>query len=141
MQVNEHAIDLLELTPDLLSHPAKDFASWNERAGRRKTPKVAAIVMEMVGSKSQIRSMPDRTSQMFLERAIEIAENYPDLFGRDDPADTFVISGDFVSVRRIRDAKASQPRLKINSFPMVEGKRLRMNPSASRYHCDLTCLA
>jgi hypothetical protein len=60
----------LALTLDLLSNPQRDFGMWNERAGGRVTPKVAAIVMTMVGSKSKLRATPDRASIMYVERAL-----------------------------------------------------------------------
>ena len=58
VRVDEHSIDSLELTLDLLSNPERDFVIWNERAGDRTPPRVAAIVMTMVGSKSQLRASP-----------------------------------------------------------------------------------
>lgn len=141
VRVDEHSIDSLELTLDLLSNPKKDFAIWNERAGGRKAPRVAAIVMTMVGSKSRIRATPDIASRMYIERAIEIAENHADLFDYDEPADAFVITDDFVSSGRISGAKSIPiSRLKIGSFHMVEGKRLQVNSSVSRYQKELAYL-
>jgi len=64
-------------------------------------PKVAAIVMTMVGSKSQVKATPDQASRMYIERAIAIAEKYPNVFGLDDPSDAFVLTDDFHSAGRI----------------------------------------
>ncbi len=141
VRVDEHSIASLELTLDLLSNKDRDFAIWNERAGGRNPPKVAAIVMTMVGSKSQLRATPDRASRMYIERALEIAERYPQLFDKEDPADAFVITDDFVSSGRISGAKSIPiSRLKIGSFHMVEGRRLQVNSSASRYQRELQYL-
>lgn len=141
VRVDEHSIDSLELTLDLLSNPAKDFGVWNERAGGRAAPRVAAIVMTMVGSKSQMRATPDRASRMYIERAIDIAEKYHQLFDYDDPADAFVVTDDFVSAGRISGAKSIPiSKLKIGSFHSVEGKRLQVNSSASRYQRELAYL-
>jgi chromosome partitioning protein len=141
VRVDEHSIDSLELTLRLLSDATRDFSVWNERAGGRSTPKVAAIVMTMVGSKSQLRATPDRASRMYIERAINIAENYANLFDYPDPSDAFVITDDFVSSGRISGAKSIPiSRLKIGSFHMVEGKRLQVNSSASRYQRELAYL-
>ena len=141
VRVDEHSIESLELTLDLLSNPNRDFGVWNSRAGGRQTPKVAAIVMTMVGSKSQLRATPDRASRMYIERAIKIAERYGALFDYDDPADAFVITDDFVSAGRISGAKSIPiSQLKIGSFHMVEGKRLQVNSSASRYQRELAYL-
>lgn len=142
VRVDEHSIDSLELTLDLMSNPKRDFAIWNERAGGRTAPKVAAIVMTMVGSKSQLRAVPDRASRMYIERAIGIAKRYPALFDHSDPADAFVITDDFVSSGRISGAKSIPiSKLKIGKFHLVEGKRLQVNLSVSRYQRELAYLA
>jgi chromosome partitioning protein len=129
------------LTLDLLSNPKRDFGMWNERAGGRLAPRVAAIVMTMVGSKSQLRATPDRASRMYVERALSIAEKYAGLFDCPNPSDAFVITDDFVSAGRISGAKSIPiSRLKIGSFHMVEGKRLQVNASATRYQRELAYL-
>jgi cellulose biosynthesis protein BcsQ len=141
VRVDEHSIASLELTLDLLSNPERDFMIWNERAGGRKAPRVAAIVMTMVGSKSQIRATPDRASRMYIERALGIAMKHYDLFDFSDPADAFVITDDFVSAGRISGAKSIPiSKLKIGSFHVVEGRRLQVNASASRYQKELAYL-
>lgn len=141
VRVDEHSIESLDLTLDLLSNPSRDFTIWNERAGGRPTPKVAAIVMTMVGSKSQIRATPDRASRMYIERAVSIAEKHPQLFDHSNLADAFAITDDFVSSGRISGAKSIPiSRLKIGSFHVVEGKRLQVNSSAERYQRELAYL-
>jgi cellulose biosynthesis protein BcsQ len=141
VRVDEHSIDSLELTLDLLSKTDRDFVIWNDRAGGRKPPRVAAIVMTMVGSKSQLRATPDRASRMYIERALAIAEKYAKLFDHADPADAFVITDDFVSSGRISGAKSIPiSRLKVGSFHMVDRKRLQVNASASRYQRELAYL-
>ncbi|HEX3680941.1 MAG TPA: ParA family protein [Bryobacteraceae bacterium] len=141
VRVDEHSIESLELTLDLLSNPNRDFVMWNERAGGRVAPKVAAIVMTMVGSKSQLRATPDRASRMYIERALAIAEKYPQLFDHPEPSDAFVITDDFVSSGRISGAKSIPiSKLKINSFHTVEGKRLQVNSSVERYQRELAYL-
>ena len=141
IRVDEHSIDSLELTLDMLSNPDRDFVTWNDRAGGRSAPKVAAVVMTMVGSKSQQRATPDRASRMYIERALDIATKYPKLFDGDDPADRFVITDDFVSSGRISGAKSVPiSKLKIGSFHMVEGKRLQVNASAERYQREIAYL-
>ena len=141
VRVDEHSIASLDLTLNLISDKTKDFIIWNERAGGRATPKVAAIVMTMVGSKSQQRATPDRASRMYIERALDVAEKYSSLFDCAEPADAFVITDDFVSSGRISGAKSIPiSRLKINSFHLVEGKRLQVNKSAERYQRELAYL-
>lgn len=142
VRVDEHSIDSLELTLELLSNPSKDFQTWNTRAGGRPTPSVAAVVMTMVGSKSTLRSTPDRASRMYIERALDIAERYPQLFDGHEPADAFVVTDDFVSSGRISGAKSTPiAELKVGSFHNVEGKRLQVNASVTRYQRELAYLA
>jgi len=141
VRVDEHSIASLELTLELLSNPGKDFQVWNERAGGRNAPRVAAVVMTMVGSRSQKQFTPDRASTMYIERALEIASKYPELFD-DDPTDSFVITDDFVSSGRISGARSIPiSQLKVGKFFTVEGKRLQVNSSVTRYQKELAYLA
>lgn len=142
VRVDEHSIESLELTLNMLTSPTGDFVNWNERAGGLPTPRIAAIVMTMVGAKSQLRATPDRASRMYIERALSIAEKYHDLFDFDDPSDAFVITDDFVSSGRISGAKSIPiSELRVGSFHSVEGKRLQVNTSATRYKRELKYLA
>jgi chromosome partitioning protein len=141
VRVDEHSIDSLELTLDLLTNESRDFVTWNERAGGRKPPRVAAVVMTMVGSKSRLRATRDQASRMYIGRALNIAEKYSHLFDVDDVADAFVITDDFVSSGRISGAKSIPiSRLNIGSFHTVEGKRLQVNASVQRYQRELAYL-
>ena len=141
VRVDEHSIESLELTLKILSSPTEDFSIWNERAGGRKTPKVAAIVMTMAGAKSKVKSTPDLASRMYIERALSIACQYKSLFDFADPADAFVITDDFVSTGRISGAKSIPiSKLQVGSFHTVEGKRLQVNSSATRYQKELQYL-
>lgn len=141
VRVDEHSLESLELTLDLISNPERDFSTWNVRAGGLKMPKVAAVVMTMAGSKSQKSSTPDRASRMYIERALAIAEKYPKLFDTDDIADSFVVTDDFMSTGRISGAKSIPIScLKVGSFHTVEGQRLQVNASAERYQRELKYL-
>lgn len=141
VRVDEHSIASLELTLDLLSNPERDFVVWNQRASGRATPRVAAIVMTMVGSKSQLKATPDRASRMYIERSLEIASRYPQLFDHEDVADSFVITDDFLSSGRISGAKSIPiSRLQVGKFHMVNERRLQVNSSVSRYQRELAYL-
>ena len=142
VRVDEHSIESLELTLGLLSNNAKDFLIWNNRAGGRPAPKVAAIVMTMAGAKSQKKFTPDSASRMYIERALSVAEKYQDLFDYSDPRDAFAITDDFMSTGRVSGAKSIPiAKLKIGSFHSVDGKRLQVNASAERYQKELAYLA
>lgn len=142
VRVDEHSIESLDLTLDMLSNKANDFAIWNERAGNLKAPKVAAVVMTMAGSKSQKTYTPDSASRMYIERALKTAQKYKSLFHHEDVSDAFVVCDDFVSAGRISGAKSIPiSRLRIGSFHTVENRRLQVNDSAGRYQRELQFLA
>ncbi|NTX09032.1 ParA family protein [Myxococcus sp. CA040A] len=142
VRVDEHSIESLHLTFKQLSDPTRDFYTWNERAGGRPTPKIAAIVMTMVGSKSQKKATPDQASRMYIERALALAEEFAKLFHHDEPSDAFVLTDDFHSAGRISGAKRIPiSELKVQSFHKVENRRLQVNASAQRYRNQLRYLA
>lgn len=142
VRVDEHSIDSLSLTLDMMSNPHKDFGVWNGRGGNMGSPKVAAIVMTMAGSKGRLASTPGRASQMYIERALKIAEKYPALFEHDSLSDAFVITDDFVSSGQISGAKSIPiSKLKIGQFHSVDGKRLQVNESVTRYQREIAYLA
>jgi len=142
VRVDEHSLESLELLFQQLSSASSDFRVWNNRAGGLPTPKVAAIVMTMVGSKSQKKATPDSASRMYIERALSIAERYSSLFALPDPSDAFVLTDDFHSAGRISGAKRIPiAELKIRSFHRVESRRLQVNASAERYQKQLKYLA
>lgn len=142
VRVDEHSIESLALTFDMLANQANDFAVWNKRAGSLQAPKVAAVVMTMAGSKSQKTYTPDTASRMYIERALKIAQKYKQLFHHDDVSDAFVVCDDFVSAGRISGAKSIPiSKLKVGSFHTVETRRLQVNESATRYQRELQYLA
>jgi len=142
VRVDEHSIDSLELTLKMLADPDSDYNVWADRAGGMKKPKVAAIVMTMVGARSDQKGVKDRASQMYIERAYQIATKYPDLFDCGDPADAFVLTDDFMSAGRISGAESIPiPRLKVGQFHRVGGRRLQVNQSQVRYRKELEYLA
>jgi len=142
VRVDEHSIESLDLTLKMLTEPGRDFLFWNEHAQVTHVPKIAAIVMTMVGAKSRLQSTPDRASQMFVERALAKAQAHPELFDFDDPADAFVLTDDFMSAGRISGAESIPiSELEVGKFRTVEGKRLQVNQSAERYKKEIKYLA
>jgi len=142
VRVDEHSIESLELLFKVLSDPSRDFLLWNERAGNLPTPKIAAIVMTMVGSKSQIKSTPDQASRMYIERALALCEQYAPLFNYSNPAEAFVLTDDFHSAGRVSGAKRIPiAELTVKSFHTVGTRRLQVNSSVTRYQRELKYLA
>lgn len=142
VRVDEHSIDSLRLTLEMIANPQSDFNIWADRAGGMAKPKVAAIVMTMVGARSHEKGVKDRASQMYVERAYEVAARYPQLFDYDEPADAFVITDDFMSAGRISGAESIPiPRLKVGQFHRLGGKRVQVNQSQTKYKRELEYLA
>jgi chromosome partitioning protein len=141
VRVDEHSIESLNLTLDMLANPKRDFAVWNERAGGLQAPRVAAVVMTMTGARSATKSVIDRASQMYIERALAIAEKYASLFDFDDIRDAIAITDDFVSAGRISGAESTPiSELRVGKFHSIEGKRLQVNQSVTRYQNELRYL-
>jgi hypothetical protein len=82
-------------------NPNSDFNVWGARAGGIKRPQVSAVVMTMVGARSATKGVKDRASQMYVERAYEVAAKHADLFDVDNPADAFVITDDFTDASAV----------------------------------------
>ncbi|KOO75378.1 ParA family protein [Stenotrophomonas maltophilia] len=141
VRVDEHSIDSLDITLRMLADPNSDYNIWAERAGGMSTPRVAAIVMTMVGARSPKKGVKDRASQMYVERAYATAEKYESLFDELDPADSFVITDDFMSAGRISGAEGIPiPKLKVNQFHTIGGNRLQVNQSQTKYKKELEYL-
>ncbi|MBX9699665.1 MAG: ParA family protein [Acetobacteraceae bacterium] len=142
VRVDEHSVESLALLMKILSDPKRDFVLWNQRGGDLPSPRIAAIVMTMAGAKSQKEATPDAASRMFIERALKIAKEHSELFHNDDPADSFVITDDFMSAGRISGAESVPiANLKVGRFHTVAGRRLQVNESAQRYQRELAYLA
>ncbi|MGA2572561.1 MAG: ParA family protein [Terracidiphilus sp.] len=142
VRVDEHSLESLDLTLRMLSEEHSDFNQWNSRAGGLRPPRVAAIVMTMVGARSIQKAMPDSASQMYVERAISIAEKYPALFDYTDPVEAFVLTDDFLSSGRISGAESIPiAQLKVGQFHTINKKRLQVNDSVIGYQRELSYLA
>ncbi len=141
VRVDEHSIDSLELTLRMISDKNSDFNIWAERAGGIPAPRVASIVMTMVGARSPKKGVKDLASQMYVEKAYSVAAKYPNLFHFDDPADAFAITDDFMSAGRISGAESIPiPQLRVGQFHTVNGKRLQVNQSQIKYKLELEYL-
>ncbi|MBT3069369.1 ParA family protein [Rhodomicrobium sp. Az07] len=141
VRVDEHSIDSLELTLKMLADKDSDYNMWSDRAGGLPSPKIAAIVMTMVGARSPKKGVKDLASRMYVERAYNITAKYPQLFDYNDPADAFAITDDFMSAGRISGAQSIPiPMLQVGTFTTIDGKRLQVNKSQVKYKRELEYL-
>jgi chromosome partitioning protein len=141
VRVDEHSIDSLELTLDMIGNPDSDYNIWAKRTENITRPKVCAIVMTMVGARSPKKGVKDLASQMYIEKAYKIASKFSDLFDCEDPADAFAITDDFMSAGRISGALGIPiSNLKVKGFHTINGSRLQVNQSQTKYKKELEYL-
>ncbi len=134
VRVDENSMYSFEMLLQMLSSPKKDFVQWNDRAGGRPSPKVAAIVMTMVGASTAEPGLPDSASRVYVERALEIAEKYPVVFPYPEVSDAFVLADDFRGSGRISGALSIPlTQLTIGEFKRVDRRRLQVNKAIGRY--------
>lgn len=142
VRVDQHSIEALRLTLEMLTKKNMDFHRLNDQAGIDHQPIVHAIAMTHCGWNRQHANTPDSSTKFFVERALEIAEEFPQLFDEAEPADCFYLLDDFHSAGRI-SGKQRIPlsELQAGKKFMVDGQRLEVNPSVDRYKKEIRHLA
>jgi cellulose biosynthesis protein BcsQ len=134
IRVDENSIYSFELLLKMLTLSGKDFVQWNNRAENMSVPKIAVVVMTMVGSSTSEPGLPDNASRVYIERALNLAEKYPHLFPDQNPSGAFVLAEDFRGAGKISGALGIPlSKLEIGEFKTVDRKRIQVNKSATRY--------
>lgn len=142
VRVDQHSIDALKLTLSMLRDPKMDFLRLNEQAGITKLPKVHVIAMTHCGWNRQAPFTPDRSTQAYLTKALEIVQENTDLFSSPNPIECIHLLDDFHSAGRISGTKRIPlPTLTVGSFHKIEGQRLEVNESLDRYTREIKALA
>jgi chromosome partitioning protein len=141
VRVDQHSIEALRLTLGMWKNPQMDFQKFNAQAGLERHPKVHAIVMTHCGWNRQKPNTPDGSTRFFVERAIEVAKQFGDVFSETDVSRCFYLLDDFHSSGRI-SGKQRIPLAKLESGKkyIVEGQRLEVNPSVDRYKREVANL-
>ena len=142
VRVDQHSIEALRQTLEMLSNDSLDFHRLNKQAGIDHQPTVHAIVMTHCGWNRQRPNTPDSSTRYFVEKAVEVAEDFWEYFSEDNVADCFYLLDDFHSSGRI-SGKQRIPLSKLvsgNKF-VIEGQRLEVNPSVDRYKKEIQNLA
>lgn len=141
VRVDQHSIEALKLTLDMLTEGNMDFHRFHRQAGIEHQPRVHAIVMTHCGWNRQHANTPNSSTKFFIERALEVAEQYPQLFD-DAPSDCFYLLDDFHSAGRI-SGKQRIPLSELTAGKkfMIDGQRLEVNPSVDRYKREIRYLA
>jgi chromosome partitioning protein len=141
VRVDQHSIEALRLTLDMVKNPNMDFQKFNNQAGLIHQPKVHAIVMTHCGWNRQKPNTPDSSTRFFVERAINVAKVFADVFSEADVSKCFYLLDDFHSSGRI-SGKQRIPLAKLESGRkfVVDGQRLEVNPSVDRYKREVANL-
>ena len=90
-------MEALKLTFSMLKDPSMDFLRLNKQAGIEKVPKIHAVVMTHCGWNRQTAYTPDRSTQAYLAKVIDITREYAELFSCQDPIDAIHLLDDFHS--------------------------------------------
>lgn len=142
VRVDQHSIDALRLTLEMLADPSSEFHKFNEQAGIDQQPQVHAIVMTHCGWSRQKKNTPDSSTTFFLQKALEIAKEYEELFSEPNAEDCFYLLDDFHSSGRI-SGKQRIPLSKLEAGQkfLIDGQRLEVNPAVDRYKREIKNLA
>jgi cellulose biosynthesis protein BcsQ len=142
VRVDQHSIEALDLTLKMLNSDDMDFVKFNQQGGLSNIPKVHAIAMTHCGWNRQKKNTPDRTTQFFVEKALEIAQKYSHLFSENDVTKCFYLFDDFHACGRI-SGKFRIPISKLNAgeTKVIDGQRLIVTPSVGRYANQIQNLA
>jgi len=142
VRVDQHSVEALKQTLQMLSNKKLDFHRFNKQAGLTHQPIVHAIAMTHCGWNRQHAKKPDSSTRYFVEKAVEIALEFSDYFSERDVGNCFYLLDDFHSSGRI-SGKQRIPLSQLQSGKkyIVEGQRLEVNPSVDRYKMELQNLA
>ena len=142
VRVDQNSIDALRLTLRMLSDQTMDFHRFNQQAGIVRSPKVHAIVMTHCGWSRQKKNTPDGSTKFFAQRALNIAEEFSELFSEEDVASCFYLLDDFHSAGRISgNQRIPLSQLNAGAKYLVDSQRLEVNPSVDRYKRQVANLA
>jgi len=142
VRVDQHSMEALKLTLSMLKNPTMDFLRLNKQAGIDKVPKVHALIMTHCGWNRQTSNTPDRSTQAYLAEVMEIANDNRELFSCKDPMDAIHLLDDFHSAGRISGSKrVPLAQLSVGQSFTIEGQRLEVNESITRYQKELKSLA
>lgn len=114
----------------------------NRQAGITRVPKVHAIAMTHCGWNRQSQFTPDRSTQAYLAQVIGIVKEHAGLFSTSNPVEAIHLLDDFHSAGRISGSKRIPlAKLVVGESHTIEGQRLEVNESLTRYQNELKSLA
>lgn len=142
VRVDENSVDALRLTLQMLKDKNMDFHRFNTQANINHSPMVHAIVMTHCGWSRQKANTPDSSTKFFVQKALDTANKFPELFSETDISSCFYLLEDFHSAGRISgNQRIPLSKLSAGQKYMVDGQRLEVNPSVDRYKSEIANLA
>lgn len=142
VRVDQNSVDAMRLTLQMLRDKKMDFHRFNTQAQLEHTPLVHAIVMTHCGWSRQKAHTPDSSTKFFVQKAIDIAFEFSELFSEADPSACFYLLEDFHAAGRISgNQRIPLSKLSAGQKYLVDGQRLEVNPSVDRYKAEVANLA
>ena len=143
VRVDQSSLEALDLTLRMLENKSMDFQRYASEAGLDgAAPKVHIIAMTHCGWSRTQANTPDQSTQAFVQQVINKILPKKHLFTSTNPLDSIVLLDDFHSAGRISGStRAPLATLDVGRFVTIEGKRLQVNESLTRYQNELKFLA
>lgn len=143
IRVDQSSLEAFELTLKMLDEKSMDFHRYATEAGlENAAPKIHVVAMTHCGWSRTHSNTPDQSTQAFVQQVIGKMSKKKHLFTSSNPLDSIVLLDDFHSSGRISGAMRSPlATLEVGRFVTIEGKRLQVNESLTRYQRELKFLA
>lgn len=143
IRVDQSSLEAFELTLRMLEDQQMDFLRYANEIGQpHVAPKIHVIAMTHCGWSRTQANTPDQSTQAFVQQVINKITKKGHLFSSSNPLDSIVLLDDFHSAGRISGStRAPLATLDVGRFVTIEGKRLQVNESLTRYQNELKFLA
>lgn len=143
IRVDQSSLEAFDLTLRMLEDESMDFLRYAKAAGvAQAAPKIHVIAMTHCGWSRTQANTPDQSTQAFVQQVINKIKAKGHLFSSSNPLDSIVLLDDFHSAGRISgNTRAPLATLDVGRFVTIEGKRLQVNESLTRYQNELKFLA
>lgn len=143
IRVDQSSLEALDLTLRMLEEKQMDFLRYVDAVGKQHvTPKIHVIAMTHCGWSRTRANTPDQSTQAFVQQVINKITSKGHLFSSSNPLDSIVLLDDFHSAGRISGStRTPLATLDVGRFVTIEGKRLQVNQSLTRYQNELKFLA
>lgn len=143
IRVDQSSLEAFDLTLRMLEDKTMDFLRYaNEIGMAQAAPKIHVIAMTHCGWGRTKRNSLDHSTQVYVQQVIEKIKGKKHLFSSSNPLDSIVLLDDFHSPGRISGSnRAPLATLDVGKFVTIEGNRLHLNASLTRYQRELQFLS